>query len=58
MPDGRSGIMKYVRFTILGHPLLLEGTLLGLIGYAIVAFLIIRITYYYVLGLVGGNLYQ
>ena len=52
------GIMKYVGATnaYIRAPFILEGTLLGLIG-AIVAFLIIRITYYYVLGLVGGNLF-
>ena len=52
------GIMKYVGATnaYIRAPVILEGTLLGLIG-AIVAFLIIRITYYYVLGLVGGNLF-
>lgn len=52
------GIMKYVGATnaYVRAPFILEGTLLGLIG-AIVAFLIIRITYYYVLGLVGGNLF-
>ena len=52
------GILKYVGATNAGirAPSILEGTLLGLIG-AIVAFLIIRITYYYVLGLVGGNLF-
>lgn len=50
--------MKYVGATnaYIRAPFILEGTLLGLIG-AIVAFLIIRITYYYVLGLVGGNLF-
>ena len=52
------GIMKYVGATnaYIRAPFILEGTLLGLIG-AIVAFLIIRITYYYILGLVGGNLF-
>ena len=52
------GIMKYVGATnaYIRAPFILEGTLLGLIG-AIVAFLIIPITYYYVLGLVGGNLF-
>jgi len=52
------GIMKYVGATnaYIRAPFILEGTLLGLMG-AIVAFLIIRITYYYVLGLVGGNLF-
>ncbi|WP_373481591.1 permease-like cell division protein FtsX [Acetobacterium sp.] len=52
------GIMKYVGATnaYIRAPFILEGTLLGLMG-AIVAFLIIRITYYYILGLVGGNLF-
>ncbi|MDD3305608.1 MAG: permease-like cell division protein FtsX [Acetobacterium sp.] len=52
------GIMKYVGATnaYIRAPFILEGTLLGLVG-AIVAFLIIRITYYYILGLVGGNLF-
>ncbi len=52
------GIMKYVGATnaYIRAPFILEGTLLGLIG-SIVAFLIIRITYYYILGLVGGNLF-
>ena len=52
------GIMKYVGATnaYIRAPFILEGTLLGLIG-AIAAFLIIRITYYYILGLVGGNLF-
>lgn len=52
------GIMKYVGATnaYIRAPFILEGTLLGLMG-AVVAFLIIRITYYYVLGLVGGNLF-
>jgi cell division transport system permease protein len=51
-------IMKYVGATnaYIRAPFILEGTLLGLMG-AIVAFLIIRITYYYILGLVGGNLF-
>jgi len=52
------GIMKYVGATnaYIRAPFILEGTLLGLIG-AVVAFLIIRIAYYYILGLVGGNLF-
>ncbi|MDO9492937.1 permease-like cell division protein FtsX [Acetobacterium sp.] len=52
------GIMKYVGATnaYIRAPFILEGTVLGLMG-AIVAFLIIRITYYYILGLVGGNLF-
>ncbi|WP_296559973.1 permease-like cell division protein FtsX [uncultured Acetobacterium sp.] len=52
------GIMKYVGATnsYIRAPFILEGTMLGLMG-AIVAFLIIRITYYYILGLVGGNLF-
>lgn len=52
------GIMKYVGATnaYIRAPFILEGTLLGLMG-AVVAFLIIRITYYYILGLVGGNLF-
>ncbi len=50
------GIMKYVGATngYIRAPFILEGTFLGLIG-AIVAFLIIRIAYYYILGLIGGN---
>lgn len=50
------GIMKYVGATnnYIRAPFILEGTFLGLIG-AIVAFLIIRITYYYILGFVGGS---
>lgn len=50
------GIMKYVGATnnYIRSPFILEGTLLGLIG-AIVAFLIIRISYYYILGLLGGS---
>ncbi|MGV8905974.1 MAG: permease-like cell division protein FtsX [Acetobacterium sp.] len=52
------GVMKYVGATnaYIRAPFILEGTLLGLMG-AVVAFLIIRIAYYYVLGLVGGNLF-
>ncbi|MGL4606387.1 MAG: permease-like cell division protein FtsX [Eubacteriaceae bacterium] len=52
------GIMKYVGATnaYIRAPFILEGTLLGLMG-SIVAFLVIRIGYYYVLGLVGGNLF-
>ncbi|MBC3888669.1 FtsX-like permease family protein [Acetobacterium paludosum] len=50
------GIMKYVGATnnYIRSPFILEGTLLGLIG-AIVAFLVIRIAYYYVLGLLSGS---
>lgn len=50
------GIMKYVGATnnYIRAPFILEGTFLGLIG-AIVAFLIIRITYFYILGFVGGS---
>lgn len=52
------GVMKYVGATngYIRAPFILEGTLLGLMG-AVVAFLVIRIAYYYVLGLVGGNLF-
>lgn len=52
------GIMKYVGATnaYIRAPFILEGTLLGLMG-AIIAFLVIRITYYYILGFVGGNMF-
>lgn len=52
------GIMKYVGATnaYIRAPFILEGTLLGLSG-SIIAFLVIRIAYYYILGLVGGNLF-
>jgi cell division transport system permease protein len=52
------GIMKYVGATnaYIRAPFILEGTFLGLMG-AVVAFLIVRIAYYYILGLVGGNLF-
>jgi len=52
------GIMKYVGATnaYIRAPFILEGTFLGLMG-SVVAFLIIRIAYYYILGLVGGNLF-
>lgn len=52
------GIMKYVGATnsYIRAPFILEGTFLGIIG-SIIAYLVIRVSYYYVLGVIGTNLF-
>lgn len=52
------GIMKYVGATnsYIRAPFILEGTFLGIIG-SIIAYLLIRVSYYYVLGVIGTNLF-
>ncbi|MEF9917998.1 MAG: permease-like cell division protein FtsX [Eubacterium sp.] len=51
------GIMKYVGATdaYIRTPFVLEGTFLGVIA-AVVAVLVVRLGYYYILGMVGGNI--
>ena len=50
------GIMKYVGATdaYIRTPFVLEGTFLGLIA-AVVAVMIVRLAYYYILGMLGGS---
>ncbi|MEG0378846.1 MAG: permease-like cell division protein FtsX [Eubacterium sp.] len=50
------GIMKYVGATdaYIRTPFVLEGTFLGVIA-AVVAILVVRLGYYYILGMIGGN---
>ena len=52
------GIMKYVGATnhYIRAPFILEGTFLGIIG-SIIAYLVIRVSYYYILGVIGTNLF-
>ena len=50
------GIMKYVGATdaYIRTPFVLEGTFLGLIA-AVMAVMIVRLAYYYILGMLGGS---
>ncbi|WKY45486.1 permease-like cell division protein FtsX [Eubacteriaceae bacterium ES2] len=50
------GIMKYVGATntYIRTPFILEGLFLGIIG-AVIAYLVIRVTYFYLLGVIGSS---
>lgn len=52
------GIMKYVGATntYIRTPFILEGMFLGMIG-SLIAYLVIRVTYFYVLGVIGSNVF-